>query len=190
MIRKLATLALIGLPLIATTSAFGTTTGSTDKPELRGTAMDQGQEHGRPKSGNQAAKAPPGSFEAKVETLMSQSGYHFQKVKSNSWYAVLQGREMAEMRVILGAGQASIAMGVVVVPKRNLKLTTEALLKLLKLSYELNYVGIVIDSDDDLLVMTQRKEAWLTSEEFKETLSQVTAAAERTYVAMRPFITQ
>ena len=121
---------------------------------------------------------------------MSQSGYQFQKVKSNSWYAVLQGREMAEMRVILGAGQASIAMGVVVAPKRNLKLSSEALFKLLKLSYELNYVSVVIDSDDDLLVMTQRKEAWLTPDEFKDTLSQVTSAADRTYAAMKPFITQ
>ena len=188
--RKLATLAFIALLLLSPRPAFGNKTGLTDKPEFLLTGMGQGQEHGRPKSGNQAAKAPPGSFEAKVESLMSQSGYQFQKVKSNSWYAVLQGREMAEMRVILGAGQASIAMGVVVAPKRNLKLSSEALFKLLKLSYELNYVSVVIDSDDDLLVMTQRKEAWLTPDEFKDTLSQVTSAADRTYAAMKPFITQ
>ena len=189
MTRKLATLAPIALLLLSTTSAFGNTTGLTDEPEFLFTVMGQGHDHGRSKSG-QATKAAPGSFEAKVESLINQSGYQFQKVKSNSWYAVLQGREMAEMRLILGAGQASIAMGVVVAPRRNLKLSTEALFKLLKLSYELNYVSVVIDSDDDLLVMTQRKEAWLTPDEFSETLSQVTAAAERTYAAMKPFIVQ
>ena len=187
--RKLPSLAAILLLMLSTSSAFASPE-LTDKPEFPGKLLAQGQEHAPQKAGNQAAQAPPGSFEAKVEGLLRQSGYQFQKVKSNSWFAIVQGREMSQMRIILGAGPSSIAMGVVVAPKRNLKLSTDALFKLLKLSYELNYVGVVIDADDDLLVMSQRKEAWLTQEEFKATLSQVTAAADRAYAAVKPFITQ
>jgi hypothetical protein len=187
--RKLPTLAAIVLLMLSTSSVFANP-GLTDNPDFLSTLLAQGQEHAPQKIGKQAAQAPPGSFEAKVEGLLRQSGYEFQKVKSNSWFAIVQGREMSQMRIILGAGPASIAMGVVVVPKRNLRLDTDALVKLLKLSYELNYVGVVIDSDDDLLVMSQRKEAWLTPEELKATLSQVTAAADRAYAVMKPFIAQ
>jgi hypothetical protein len=186
--RKLPILAAILLLILSTSSAFASPDSSNKQFLVK--LIAQGQEHAPQKSGNQAAQAPPGSLEAKVEGLLRQSGYQFQKVKSNSWFAIVQGREMSEMRIILGAGPASIAMGVVVAQKRNLRLSTDGLFKLLKLSYELNYVNVVIDSDDDLLVMSQRKEAWLTPEEFKATLSQVTAAADRAYAVVKPLIAQ
>jgi len=134
------------------------------------------------------APARAGTFEARVEGLMRQSGYDFRKVKANSWFLIVPGREMAQIRIILGAGPSSIAMGAVVVPKRNLRVTADAMLKLMKLSYELNYVRVCIDTDDDLIVMSQRKDAWLNVEEFKTTVSQVLSAADRAYAAMRPFL--
>jgi hypothetical protein len=145
-------------------------------------------QHTAPSVRQSPAPAPVGTFEARVEALMRQSGYDFRKVKTNSWYLILPGREMAQIRIILGAGPSSIAMGAVVVPKRNLRVNTDALVKLMKLSYDLNYVRVVIDADDDLIVMSQRKDAWLNVEEFKTTVSQVSAAADRVYAVMRPLL--
>jgi len=90
----------------------------------------------------QVAAGQPGTFEARVEDYLRQSGAEFHKVKANSWYLLVNGKEMGQIRIILGAGPSSIAMGAVVVPKRNLKLSTEALEKLMKLSYDLNYVRL------------------------------------------------
>jgi hypothetical protein len=95
---------------------------------------------------------------------------------------------MGQIRIILGAGPNSIAMGAVVVPKRKLQLSTEALQKLMKLSYELNYVRVCIDSDDDLIVIAQLKDPWLNANEFRTTINLIAAAADRTYAVMRPYL--
>lgn len=134
------------------------------------------------------AQAQPGTFESKIEDFIRQSGFQFQKVKANSWFLLTPGKEMTEMRVILGAGPGSIAMGAVVLPKRDLKLSTEALQQLMKLSYDLNYVRICIDTDDDLIIMAQLKDPWLNAAEFKSTVNLVIAAADRAYAVMRPYL--
>lgn len=135
-----------------------------------------------------AQSAQPGTFEAKVEGLLRQSGHEFRKVKTNSWHLIVPGRELAQIRIILGAGPGSIAMGAVVVRKQNLRINADAMLKLMKLSYDLNYVRVCIDTDDDLIVMSQKKDPWLTLDEFKYTISQVTSAADRAYGIMRPYL--
>jgi hypothetical protein len=123
-----------------------------------------------------------------VEEYLRQSGEEFHKVKQNSWYLLVDSKEMGRLRIILGAGPNSIAMGAVVVSKPNLRLSTEALEKLMKLSYDLNYVRICIDSDGDLLVMSQVKDPWLNAEEFRTTISLVSSAADRAYAVMKPYL--
>ena len=136
----------------------------------------------------QPAPAQPGTFEARVEEFLKQSGQEYHKVKANSWYLLVNGKEMGQIRIILGAGPGSIAMGAVVVPKKKLQLSTEALQKLMKLSYDLNYVRVCIDSDDDLIVMAQLKDPWLNASEFRTTINLVAAAADRTYAVMKPYL--
>ena len=137
---------------------------------------------------SQPEPAQPGTFEAKVESYLEASGYEFHKVKSNSWYLLVPGKEMSQIRIILGAGPSSIAMGAVVVPKRNLSITADSLQKLMKLSYDLNYVRVCIDSDDDLIVISQLKDRWLSAAEFKSTIDIVAGAADRAYGVMRPYL--
>jgi hypothetical protein len=135
----------------------------------------------------QTDQAQPGAFEARVEEFLRQSGEEFHKVKPNSWYLLVDGKEMGQIRIILGAGPSSIAMGAVVVSKDDLRLSTEALEKLMKLSYDLNYVRICIDSDGDLLVMSQLKDPWLNAAEFRTTISLVSSAADQAYAVMKPY---
>ena len=56
------------------------------------------------------AAAQPGTFEARVEEFLRQSGQEFHKVKANSWYLLVNGKEMGQIRIILGAGPNSIAI--------------------------------------------------------------------------------
>ena len=136
----------------------------------------------------QPAPGQPGTFEATIESYLGQSGYEFHKVEANSWYLLVPGKEMSQIRIILGAGPRQIAMGAVVVPKRNLNITAESLQKLMKLSYDLNYVRVCIDVDDDLIVMAQLKDQWLNAAEFKNTIDVVSGAADRAYGVMRPYL--
>ena len=136
----------------------------------------------------QQPAAQPGTFEAKVEEFLQRSGHEYHKVKTNSWYLLVNGKEMGQIRIILGAGPRQIAMGAVVAPQRKLQLSTEALQKLMKLSYELNYVRICLDVDDDLIVMSQLKEPWLNADEFRATVNTVATAADRAYAVVRPHL--
>ena len=138
----------------------------------------------------QPAPAQAGTFEARIEEFLRQSGQEYRKVQANSWYLLVKGKEMGEIRIILGAGPSQIAMGAVVVPKPKMQLSTEALQKLMKLSYDLNYVRICIDSDDDLIVMAQLKDPWLNVDEFRTTINLVSSPADRAYAVMRPYLSK
>ncbi len=128
------------------------------------------------------------NLESQIDQFLRQSGYQYGKVKANSWYINVSGKNLPQIRVILGAGGSSIAMGAVVVPKRNLTVNTDSMFKMMKLSYELNYVRVCIDVDDDLIVMSQLKDIWLNLPEFKKTIEVVAAAADRVYGEIRPYI--
>lgn len=127
--------------------------------------------------------------QSQFEDLLRQSGYDVKKVKANSWYIERVGKAQPKIKILIGASSTSVAIAAVVAPKRNLRLTTDAYLKLMKLSYDLNYVRICVDRNDDLIVMAQRKVAWLNLQEFKDAIEKVAAAADRTYGEMRLFIT-
>jgi len=128
------------------------------------------------------------TFETRVEAWLSQTGYNYRKVKSNSWYIILTGRQLTQIRILVGAGPSSMAVGAVVVPKRSLRVTADSLYKMMKLSYDLNYVRVCIDPDDDLLVMAQVEERSLNAQEFKKTVDRVAAAADRAYGEVQPFV--
>ena len=129
-----------------------------------------------------------GAFASKVEGYLRQSGYDFRKVKANSWYVNMRGEQLSEIRVLVGAGTDNIAVGAVVVPKARLRVTAESMFKMMKLSYDFNYVRLCIDPDDDLLVLEQAKEPHLDPARFKEIVERVAAAADRAYAEMRPFL--
>lgn len=130
------------------------------------------------------------TFEARVEGFLRQSGYDYRKVKTNSWYVNMAGKELTQIRVLVGAGPNSIAVGAVVAPKARLRVTADSMYKMMKLSYDLNYVRVCIDPDEDLLVMSQVKEPWLNLQEFKSTVERVAAAADRAYAEVRPFLNE
>lgn len=131
-----------------------------------------------------------GAFEARVESFLSQSGYEYHKVKTNSWYMLLPGgTNLKQIRILVGAGPNSIALGAVVVSNRSLRITAESMQKMMKLSYDLNYARVCIDTDGDLIIMSQLRDRWLDAEEFKRSVNLVSAAADRAYGEMRPFLT-
>ena len=128
-------------------------------------------------------------LEAQIDGYLRQTGYKYGKVKSNSWYISLTGKQMPNIRIIMGASGTSVAIGAVVLSKRNLLVSSDSMFKMMKLSYDLNYARMCIDTDDDLIVMSQLKSKWLDYTEFKDTVDRVAAATDRAYGEMRPFMT-
>jgi len=127
-------------------------------------------------------------FEARVEGYLRQSGYEFRKVRTNSWYILTTGKQLTQIRVLVGAGPSSLAVGAVVVSKQNLRVTSDLMQRMMKLSYDLNYVRICVDPDGDLIVMSQLRDEWLDADEFRRTVGLVAAAADRTFGEARMFL--
>jgi hypothetical protein len=140
----------------------------------------------------EALHAPPPqdgtAFAARVDGYMRQAGYDYHRVKPNSWYINMKGKELPQIRILVGTGSNSLAVGAVVVPKARLRVTAEAMQKMMKLSYDLNYVRVCIDPDEDLIVLSQARDKWLDQQEFSSTVERVAAAADRAYAEMRPFL--
>jgi hypothetical protein len=126
--------------------------------------------------------------DARVESYLRESGFDYKRVKENSWYINKTGKQLANIRVLLGASSSSISVGAVVVPKQNLRVTADSMYKMMQLSYDFNFVRICIDPDEDLLVMSQVKMRLLDLQEFKDTIERVAAAADRAYGEVRPFL--
>ena len=127
--------------------------------------------------------------QSQLEDLLRQSGYDVKKVTASSWHIERVGKAQPRIRILIGSSRNSVAIVAVVARKQNLRLTADAYFKLMKLSYDLNYVRICMDPGNDLIVMAQRKVDWLNLQELKDTIERVTAAADRTYGEMRLFIT-
>jgi hypothetical protein len=127
-------------------------------------------------------------LEARIDSFLQESGYQYGKVKSNSWYISTTGKELSKIRILVGASGSSLAVAAVVVSKRNVPTSAEAMTQMLKLSYDFNYVRVCIDSDGDLTVLSQLREPWIDAAEFKRTVDIVTAAADRAYGEIRPFL--
>ncbi|MGH9907999.1 MAG: hypothetical protein ACRD8U_20710 [Pyrinomonadaceae bacterium] len=185
--------AFVLMSLILTT-ATARTKPSTPLPEPTEslqlvTNRDAGVQSNQAAFGSGAQAAQAGTFEARIDSFLQQGGYEHKKVKTNSWYANVRGKQLTTIRVIIGAGGNSLAVGAGVVSKQSVPLTSDLLFKMMKLSYDLNYVRICIDPDGDLLVMAQRKDRWLDFQEFKDTVDRVAAAADRAYGGVRPLLT-
>lgn len=123
-------------------------------------------------------------FSIRIDGYIRESGYEFGQVHANSWYMNVPSKKLNKIRIIIGTSPSSLAVGAVVIPKKDLRISADSMSKMMRLSYQVNYVRFCIDPDGDLLVLAQLKESWADLAEFNATVQTVAAAAERAYAEM------
>lgn len=134
-----------------------------------------------------AARAQNGSS-AKVAGLLEASGYTYAKAADGVWAISFEGKSLSKFNVIASAQPEILVLFTIVVEKKDLKLTPEAMQRLLKLNSDLDRVKIGIDKEGDLFVRVDLSVRALDAREMKENIEQVAAATDEVFAAMKPFV--
>ena len=135
------------------------------------------------------ALADVASDAAKVESLLTQAGYKYQRTSSNSVFWVpMKGDNLGDFRVILATGEELEVMFVVIAKKSEINLTPELTAKMLYENHDLDRVKVGIDDDGDAFVRTDSSVRVMDAQELKTEIDQVAAAADEVYGKIKPFL--
>lgn len=127
---------------------------------------------------------------ARMGSAVEQSGFRSKQFNDHVWAVYGKDKSGREWRVICGGNAEQYVIGIVVAEKKNMRLTDEAMRRLLKLSHESDHVKIGLDNDDDLFVRVELKTPWLDLDEFKFAVNQSIKAAEQAHEAIKPCLVQ
>ncbi len=125
---------------------------------------------------------------AKVEQLLKQTGLNYKTVSDNVWVVKTKGKVLPEFDMLVAENQGVLVVGVVMLNKKNLKLSPDLLFKLLKFNHTKDYVKVGVDDDDDLFVRTELNLKHLELQEFQVVFNSVVVQADAVYSEIKPFI--
>jgi hypothetical protein len=125
---------------------------------------------------------------AKVAQWLKQSGFTYTKASETVWVVKSKGNILGDFETFVATNENVVVIGVVMARQKNLKMTQEALLKILKLNHDNDFVKIGIDEDNDLFVRLERKIRTLDFEEFIACYSEVILASDNVYKNIKPFL--
>ncbi|MEW6129776.1 MAG: hypothetical protein AB1757_22240 [Acidobacteriota bacterium] len=124
----------------------------------------------------------------KVGEWLKQSGFQYKQAADEVWVVQAKGEAMPNFEMLVATNQGVVVIGVVMANKKNLKLSTDFLYKLLKLNHERDFAKIGFDNDDDLFVRVERKIDTLTAEDFIANLKNIVGAADGLYTEIKPYL--
>ena len=127
------------------------------------------------------------SSSPKIARLLEDSGYPYTKAANNVWSVPFLGKALPNFLLVASAQQDILVLFVVVAEKKDLKITPELMQKMLKLNGDLDRVKIGFDKDGDAFVRVDLSVRVLDSQELKENIEQVAAAADELFRAIKPF---
>jgi hypothetical protein len=125
---------------------------------------------------------------AKVNQLMVQAGYTFRKPRDGVWVVNRHGATIGDFEILVAADATYILMGVVVAKKAQLRMTGDLTFKLLRLAHAVDYVKVGLDDDEDLFVRTEVRIRLFDLQSLKDTVEDVSTAADRAYLEIKPFL--
>jgi hypothetical protein len=134
----------------------------------------------RPLANNQNA--------AKVEQILKQANLNYKRASDNVWIVKTKGNALPEFDMLIAENQGVLVIGVVMLNKKNLKLSTDLLFKLLKFNHLKDYVKVGIDDDDDLFVRSELNLSQIDALDFAFVFKTVVTLADDVYTEIKPFI--
>lgn len=124
----------------------------------------------------------------KAAALLDKSGYPFRKASENLWVVSFNGKQIADIQVIIRTAPDFLFADVTIAKKREMRPTAELFYKALKLAHSYDIVKIGLDNDDDLFVRVELKMRTMDVDEFKSYIKQTAAAADEIYGQIKPLL--
>jgi hypothetical protein len=127
---------------------------------------------------------------AKIAQLLAQSGYTFRKASDDVWVVNGHGKNIGDFGILVAADVNYALLGVVVAKKNQMNMTFDLTFKLLRLAHSIDYVKVGLDDDQDLFVRTEIRTRLFDLQSLKDTIEDVSTAADKAYVEVKPFLSK
>ncbi|MCM3870904.1 MAG: YbjN domain-containing protein [Pyrinomonadaceae bacterium] len=123
---------------------------------------------------------------AKTSRLLQESGYAHRKTGDHTW--LIERMETNKPPILVANGPDFLVVGIIVAEKKNMRVSADLSLKLLKLNHSLDYVKCGLDADDDLFVRSEVRIRVTDLAAFKALVEGVISGADRAYAEVKPFL--
>lgn len=125
---------------------------------------------------------------AAINKLLSQSGYAFIQKTDAIWTSDFNGKSLPKYTLIITKTDDMVVAFVTVAEKSNMKLTSEAMYKLLQANYNYDKVKIGLGRNDELCVRIDQNIRVTDLTEMKDNINQVVWAADELHALLRPYL--
>lgn len=131
-----------------------------------------------------AQKSKPQAADgAKIQQFLKQSRYKVNKVEKDLW--TLQNGDVS---AVVTVASPDVLIFSIIAEKQEFKANTESLSEMLRVAGNADYVKLVLDKDDSLVLRTETKLVSLTQKNFDELVDQIFAVTEMTLQKLGPYL--
>lgn len=120
---------------------------------------------------------------AKVQLFLKKSRYKVTKVDGDIW-SVQNGNFSA----VVAVGPPNVIIFLIIADKKEFNATAESLAEMLRVAGNVDYVKLVLDKDDSLVLRTETKVASLTQKDFDQLVDQIFAVTDLTLQKLEPYL--
>ena len=122
---------------------------------------------------------------AKLAQILERSGYPYKKAADNVWVVSFKGKSKVDIQVFVTSAENLIVMGTVIAAKASMKVTPELMFKLLRIVHDIDRVKIGFDEDEDLFLRAEVTNKCFDVADFKSSMDQISAGADKVYAAIK-----
>jgi len=123
-----------------------------------------------------------------IDKLFSQSGYPYIQKADAIWTIDFNGKSLPKYTLIITKTDDIVVAFVTVAEKSNMKLTSEAMYKLLRANYNYDKVKIGLGRNDELCVRIDQNIRVTDLTEMKDNINQVVLAADELHALLSPYL--
>jgi len=134
------------------------------------------------------ASADDAADAKRVDKLLKQAGYTFEKKNDTVWVIKQHGENLGDFKEILAIGDGLLVIFATIARDADLPRTADLEYKMLQMNHQLDRIKVEIDDDGDADVRSDVTLRTLDTAELKEQVHQVAASADEVYAAIKPFL--
>ena len=134
------------------------------------------------------ASADDAADAKRVDKLLKQAGYTFEKKNDTVWVIKQHGENLGDFKEILAIGDGLLVIFATIARDADVPRTADLEYKMLQMNHQLDRIKVEIDDDGDADVRSDVTLRTLDTAELKEQVHQVAASADEVYAAIKPFL--
>lgn len=125
---------------------------------------------------------------AALEKLLAQTGDNYVKKADNVWSLDFTGQYLPKFKLGVTTNDGFTTVFVIIAKKAELRLTPEALIKLLQANYDYDSAKISLDQKETLIVRIESRNRITDLQELKDNVEQCALVSDRVYGMIKPYL--